>query len=149
MRRLILAPTCLITINSTAQNNTAYNIIEGGKTLVELVRVFKTPKYFITAPQVMVEKKDSCALKNIADIGIKNSTSHPLIVSLYRRNGNIYEPGILSLKILPKNQEFLYDLKAGVYKLKLETEDDGDKKILREGEIKLVACENIFKEIKN
>jgi hypothetical protein len=86
MRRLILAATVLMNFSTTAQNNTANNIIEGGKTLVELVRVFKTPKYFMPPPQVVVEKKDSCALKNIADIGIKNSTAYPLIVSLYRRN---------------------------------------------------------------
>ena len=28
-------------------------------------------------------------------------------------------------------------------------EEDDVKKIIRQGEIKLIACENIFKEIKN
>ena len=79
----------------------------------------------------------------------KNSTAKPLLVSLYKRNGNVYDAGVLTLKILPKNQECLYELKAGVYKVKFEIEEDDEKKIIREGEIKLIACENIFKKIKN
>ena len=149
MRAFILTAVVLININTSAQNNTAANIIEGGKALVELVRVFKMPRYFMPFPQPIVEKKDSCLIKNTSDFTIKNSTNKPLLVSLYRRNGNIYEPGILSLKILPKNQETLYELKAGIYKMKFETELDEEKKVLREGEIKLNACENVFKEIKN
>ena len=149
MRAYILTAVVLININTSAQNNTAANIIEGGKALVELVRVFKMPRYFMPLPQPVVEKKDTCLIKNISDFTIKNSTNKTLLVSLYRRNGNIYEPGVLSLKILPKNQETLYELKAGIYKMKFETEEDEEKKVFREGEIKLNACENIFKEIKN
>ncbi len=148
MRRLILAVIVITTFNATAQSNLASNIIEGGKTLVELIRVFKTPK-FMMSQQSVVEKKDSCAIKNISDFSIKNSTGKPLLVSLYRRNGNAYESNILSLKILPKNQETIYELKAGIYKIKYETEEDDEIKTFREGEIKLNACENIFKEIKN
>ena len=148
MRRLILAVIVITTFNATAQSNLASNIIEGGKTLVELVRVFKTPK-FMMSQQSVVEKKDSCAIKNISDFSIKNSTGKPLLVSLYRRNGNAYESNILSLKILPKNQETIYELKAGIYKIKYETEEDDEIKTFREGEMKLIGCENIFKEIKN
>ena len=152
MRTLILSAIALLHVTATAQSNTTANIIEGGKTLVELVRVFKTPKFsFIQQPAPPpVEKKDSCAVKNISDISIKNSTDKALLVSVYRRNGNVYETGVLSLKILPKNQETIYELKAGIYKIKYETEDeDDDKKTIREGEVKLMACTNIFKEIKN
>jgi len=148
MRSLILAAAIIAACTSTAQNNTASNIIEGGKTLVELVRVFKTPKNY-TAPQSnLVEKKDSCSIKNITDLCIKNSTANPLIVTLYKRNGNSYETNVLSMKILPKNQEWLYEIKCGIYKIKLETEEDDEKKIFKEGEIKLIACENFIKEIK-
>jgi len=151
MRKLILSAVAIITINAAAQNNTASNIIEGGKVLAELVRVFRTPKSaFVQPPLPLVEKKDSCAVKSIGDISIKNSTGKPLLVSVYRRNGNLYEAGVISLKILPKNQETIYELKAGIYKIKYETEDEEDeKKTIREGEIKLMACINIFKEIKN
>ena len=147
MRKLILAAVVITTFTAAAQNNTAANIIEGGKTLVELVRVFKTPKYILPL-QPVVEKKDSCVLKNTTDMCIKNSTENPLLVSLYKRNGHVYEPWVLTLKILPKHQEFLYELKAGVYKIKYEIEEGAVKKLIREGEIKLNACENTFKEIK-
>ena len=151
MKKLIFSAVALITITASAQNNTTANIIEGGKVLAELVRVFKTPKSaFVQPPLPLVEKKDSCAVKNISDISIKNSTDKPLLVSVYRRNGNLYEPGVISLKILPRNQETIYELKSGIYKIKYETEDeDDDKKTIREGEIKLIACANVFKEIKN
>lgn len=149
MRTLILAAATLININTAAQNNTTANIIEGGKTLVELVRVFKTPKTTLVSEPPAIKRVDSCAVKNTTDLCIKNSTGKPLLVSFFRRNGNLYEPGTLSLKILSKNQECLYELKSGVYKIKLETEENGVKTSFREGEIKLNACENFYKEIKN
>jgi cell division protein YceG involved in septum cleavage len=147
MKGLIFALVVIISINAIAQNNTAANIIEGGKTLVELVRVFKMPRYTMSL-QPVVEKKDSCAIKNVTDFTIKNSTEEPLLVSLYRRNGNVYEAGVLSLKILPKNQETIYEIKAGIYNMKFETEADDEKKMIRQGEIKLIGCQHIFKEIK-
>lgn len=149
MRAFILTAVVLINMNTSAQNNTAANIIEGGKTIVELVRVFKTPKTLLTSEPVTPKRTDSCVLKNTTDICIKNSTGNPLRVSFYRRNGNTYEAGILFLKISPKNQECLYELKSGVYKIKLETEENAVKTSLKEGEIKLNPCENVFKEIKN
>lgn len=76
--------------------------------------------------------------------------SKPLLVSVYRRNGNVYEAGVLSMKILPKNQETIYELKAGIYKIRYEAEDAGDeKKTIKEGEIKLIACAAVFKDIKD
>jgi hypothetical protein len=149
MRAFILTAIVLVSMNTFAQNNTTANIIEGGKTLVELVRVFKTPKTSLVPEPVTAKRIDSCALKNTTDICVKNSAGKTLLVSLFRRNGNLYEAAVLSLKILPKNQECLYELKSGVYKIKLETEENGIKTSLREGEIKLNACENVFREIKN
>jgi hypothetical protein len=148
MRKFIIPALALIANHATAQNNTASNLIEGGKTLVELVRVFKMPRTGMQQ-QPLVEKKDSCALKNITDICIRNSGVGPLLVSLYRRNGNVYDAGALSLKILPRNQECLYELKAGVYKIKYEMEEGAVKKTINEGEIKLNSCEKFYREIKN
>ncbi len=149
MRALIFTAVFLISINTSAQNNTATNIIEGGKTLVELVRVFKMPKSSLNSEPLSEKRTDSCTVKNTTDICIKNSTGKPLLISLFRRNGNLYEPGILSLKISQKNQECLYELKSGIYKIKIEIEENGLKTIFKEGEIKLNACENVFREIKN
>jgi hypothetical protein len=148
MKVLILLVNVLIVCSATAQSNSGYTIVESGKTLVELVKAFRMPKY-VQTQQAMPEKKDSCAVKNLTDLSIKNSTTNPLLVSVYRRNGNQYEAGVLYMKILPKQQESLYELKAGIYKIKYEIiNDDEEKKLIREGEVKLVACENVFKEIK-
>ena len=148
MRKLILLAAVVITANAAAQNNTASNLIEGGKTLVELVRAFKSPKNNMPR-QNLVEKKDSCSIKNISDLCIKNNTAKTLLVNLYKRNGNGYDASVLSMRILPKNQEYFYELKSGIYKMKLETEEGEIKKAFREGEVKLNACENLVKEIKN
>jgi hypothetical protein len=148
MRKLILTAVVFITGTVAAQNNTASNLIEGGKTLVELVRVFKSPKNNMPQQNV-VEKKDSCSIKNISDLCIKNNTAKTLLVSLYKRNGNGYDAGVLLMRVLPKNQEYFYELKSGIYKMKLETEEAEIKKVFREGEIKLNACENLVKDIRN
>ena len=137
----------LLNLNAGAQNTTAGNIIEGGKTLVELVRVFKTPKTNLVS-QSLPEKKDSCISKNTGDLCIKNSTANNLIVSLYKRSGNGYEPGELTGKISPKSEECWYELKSGVYKFKLEIEEGSQVKLLREGELKLNACTTLFREIR-
>jgi len=90
MKTLILAATMLTAANTTAQNNVTSNIIEGSKALVELVRVFKTPKAAMVQ-QNTVERKDSCAMKSISDVCIRNTTANPVMVSLYKRNGAVYE----------------------------------------------------------
>jgi len=150
MRTIILSAIALLHVTATAQSNTTANIIEGGKTLVELVRIFKTPKNLVygVPQQNIVEKKDSCTVKNTTDICIKNSTANPLLVSLYRRNGNVYETAVLTMKILSKGQECLYEIKAGIYKIRFGAEIDEEEIMIREGEMKFVACENVFKEIK-
>lgn len=48
MIKLILSAVAIISFTASAQNNTASNIIEGGKTSVELVRVFKMPKNILS-----------------------------------------------------------------------------------------------------
>lgn len=148
MRTLILAAAIVTAANTTAQNNVTTNIIEGSKALVEIVRVFKTPKAAM-GQQPAVEKKDSCAMKSISDVCIMNSTANPVMVSLYRRNGAVYETSALSVKVLPKSKEYLYDVRSGIYKMKIEMEVGDVKKLFKEGEMKVNACENVYKEIKS
>jgi hypothetical protein len=149
MRVLILGVAIVIAISTTAQNNTAYNIIEGGKTIVELIRIFKAPREAMYPQNNIVEKKDSCSIRNVCDLSFKNSTDTGLYISLYRRNGNTYEPNVLTMRILPKAFEYLYEIKSGIYKVKIEMDGEDEERVLyREGEMKLVACQNVFKEIK-
>ena len=147
MRKILYIAIILLSTKATAQNNTAGNFIEGGKTLVELVRVFKIPKTNL-AQQNIAEKKDSCVIKAISDLCIKNLTGNSILVSLFKRAGNGYEPGALSARVLPKNQECWYEIKSGIYKYKLEISVGDSLKLFRQGELKLDACANMVKEIK-
>ena len=151
MKKYLLLALCSFAAAARAQNSTASNLIEGGKTLVELVRVFKTPKNNITGNTVPDNSKtDSCTIKNISDLCFKNTTAKSVYISLYKRNGAVYETIPLTIKILPKAQECWYELRAGIYKFKMETDGEADKKItFREGEMKLTACENAVKDIKS
>jgi len=148
MRTLILAAAALSSLTASAQNSTAENIIEGGKALVELVRVLKMPANSGYQTDV-VEKIDSCKLKKLSDLSFRNNTDKSVYVSLFKRNGNLYEANVLTLKILPKAQERWFDLKSGIYKFKIETDGEEDERIVyREGEMRLKACENKVKDVK-
>ncbi len=151
MIKYIVVALCFFAVAARAQNSTASNLIEGGKTLVELVRVFKTPKNNVASTAIPnPAKTDSCAIKNISDCCFKNSTAKSVYISLYKRNGAAYEAIPLTIKVLSKSQECWYELRAGIYKFKIEIDREDDKKItFREGEMKLGACENAVKEIKS
>ena len=72
-----------------------------------------------------------------------------MIVSLSFRIGNVYEQQVLSLRLSPSAQESLYDLRAGIYKYKMETDFNGQRTLLHEGELKLAPCEKAVKDIKD
>ena len=148
MKRTLLTAAIAVSLTASAQNSTAYNIIEGGKALVDLIRVFKIPKLAL-AQTMFTPHVDSCSVKGTSNFCVKNNTAKPLFVTLYRRNGNLYEAAVLTMQILPKNEECLYEIRSGVYKMKLETEEDEDKKTFREGEIQLNACSNPVENIKD
>ncbi len=150
MKKILLPAVVAFSLTASAQNNTASDLIRGSNALVDLIRVFKTPKSNIAATQFAAASvADSCAVKSISDFCVKNNTGKPLLVNLYRRNGNIYETAVLSMRILPRAKEWLYELKSGVYKMVLQTEEEGTKKTFREGEVKINACENPVKTIQN
>lgn len=149
MKQLFLSMALLCTGIVYAQNNTANNLIEGGKTLVELVKAFKTPRVSTVTAANEPAKTDSCAAKSTSDLCFKNTTGKNIYITLTKRNGGNYESTSVTLKILNKSQECSYELRTGVYRLKIETDGEGDKKVVyREGEIKLNACDNAIKEIK-
>lgn len=150
MRKLLIAAMLLMAAKLKAQNNTVSNIIEGGRALVELVKVFRTPKNNLTTPAVAnTVNKDSCSTRGLADVCYKNNLGKTISISLYKRNGNAYATMPLSLTIIPNIKECVYEIQTGIYKYKIEFEDDEDKKtIYAEGEIKLQACDKFYREIK-
>lgn len=153
MRKLfifLLISNCLLV---NAQNNLTTTIIEGSKTLVDLVRVFKTPKAsMIQMPgpaNTIAAGVDSCYSKGLADIAYKNTSGKTMQVSLYKRTGTLYAAVPLTLRIGNNSQESLFEIASGIYKYKIEYEDDDDKKVIyREGEMKITPCDKLIKEIK-
>jgi hypothetical protein len=144
------------TKNADAQKISPDNIVESGKTLVELIKVFKTPRKNLTGRDAgtgnaPAEKKqnstDSCAVKKISDLCYKNSTGKSLAVSIYKRNGEGYDAIPFTMKVLSQKEECWFELKAGIYKYRIEVDEIPQRILLREGEFRLEACDNMQREI--
>ena len=147
MRIIILIIFSFLVINVSKAQLTASNLIDGSRTLVELISVFKKSKPATLMP---VDKNavDSCAIKQLADLCFKNSSSTDIAISLYRRVETAYEAQPFTVKVLPRKEECLYELKSGIYKYRIEVEKSGVKNVLNEGEFKLQPCDNMKREIK-
>lgn len=150
MRKIFFLFTLCLCIQVQAQNYTVSNIIEGGKVFVDILKVFKTPKKtLLAAAPIMQNTTDSCLLKSIADVCYKNISGKKMFISLYKRNGSVYASVPLTLALLNNSKECLFEIAAGIYKYKIELENDDDKKeIYKEGEIKIMACDKRVEEIK-
>ncbi len=146
MKNALLFLLCMSAAHkSRAQSNTE-NFIEGGKTLIELISVLKKGRLPVSAGNP--DTKDSCALKQLADLCFKNSSLRDLAVSLYRRIGTAYEAEPFTVKVVPKKQECLYELKSGIYKYRIEADSGAVRILLSEGEFRLQPCDNMRRELK-
>lgn len=142
---LLIAVMCIPAILQ-AQRASISDYLDGGKTLIELIKVIKPQKTALSAASY--SSPDSCVVRKKSDISYKNKTEKTMLVSLYFRAGNIYEPQPLSIMLAPSSQESLYDIRSGIYKYKIETDLNGLRAVLHEGELKLLPCESFVKEIK-
>ncbi len=130
----------------------AGDVIDGAKTLVELVNIFKKkPKVNIasntTPSDAGKEAGDSCDEKQLADLCFKNSSAKSITISIYKKAGESYSTSPFTIKVLSNAQECWYELKAGIYKYKIEVENAGVKSVFREGDIKLNPCDKMEREI--
>jgi hypothetical protein len=150
MKKLFFLLLMNSSLSAVAQSNLTTNIIEGGKTLIDLVRVFKTPKIaLIPTATSSTSVIDSCYNKGLADVCYKNTSGKTMQVSLYKRNGTTYSVNPLTLRISTNSQEHLYEVPIGIYKFKIEYDEQGGSKIIfSEGEIKINACDKAIREIK-
>ncbi len=125
------------------------DVIDGAKTLVELVNIFKkkpsanASKGGEIKTSVSTNAEDSCDEKQLADLCFKNSSAKPITISIYKKTGETYSATPFTIKVLTNAQECWYELRAGIYKYKIE----GDKTVFREGDIKLSACDKMEREI--
>jgi hypothetical protein len=144
-KKLFMIAFCLLHLNTHAQTT---NLIEGGKTLVELISVLKKNKTNSTAN--LNNKNigiDSCATKQTADLCFKNSSAKDLAISLYKRTDAGYEAQPFTMKVITKKQECWYELHSGIYKYKIEIDTNGTKTLMSEGELRLQTCDNMQREI--
>ena len=146
MKKIILTAVICFPGVLQAQSSISSDIVEGGKALIELFKVIRTPR--VQTAATLYDNGDSCGSKRLADIRFKNKTDKSVVVSLFLRVGNAYDAKPLILTLAALSQESLYELKAGVYKYKIETEIEGKKVVLHEGELKLQPCDKAIKEIK-
>ena len=136
---------CIVDAQSTADH-----LIEGSKTLVELISIFKKNKSpAVTGSPVAGNNNiDSCILKQQSDLCFKNSSSRDLAISIFRRTDAAYETVPFTVKVISKKTECLYELKSGIYKYRIETGNGADKVLVNEGEFRLQPCDNMKREIK-
>ena len=116
------------------------NFVEGGKVLVELVKIFKkNPGQQIT-PGLENNSSDLC---------FTNSTVDNLFVELSKKiNDSTYKnlPGTISLTA--KAHECLLGLSATVYHYKVYKKINGAQVLSLEGELRLLYNEKMEREIK-
>ena len=146
---IIITMISLTSLSANAQTKPS-NIIEGAKTLKELIKVFRTPRNNIAnlAPnETTNNSNDSCEIKQKSDLCFKNSSSKDLVISIYKRTETGYEPQPFTMKVITKRQECWYELRAGIYKYKIEIESGSQKTVFSEGELKLQPCDNMQREI--
>ncbi|MBP9607367.1 MAG: hypothetical protein KBE35_10535, partial [Ferruginibacter sp.] len=79
MKNIVFILFMCLSFYTKAQTATE-KIVEGGKTLVELIKVFKTPRQNtspqnLTAASHTATSADSCAIKQRSDLCYKNSSS--------------------------------------------------------------------------
>lgn len=117
--------------------NAAINIVEGGRLLIELVKVFKK------------NPAGSSSVNAKADLCFLNSTTGSLAVELSRKiNDSTYTTLPGSIQLLAKNNECLLELSIGIYRYKIFIKEYGTLQLSIEGELRLLANEKMVREIK-
>ena len=144
MKNLFIFFTFFFCLNTAGAQSLTDNLVQGSKSLVELISLLKN-KPSATGVKTAT---DSCAIKQLADLCFKNSSTRNLAVSIYRRNEATYEAQPFSVKVLPKKEECLYELRTGIYKYRIEADSGVVKILINEGEFKLQACDNMKREIR-
>ena len=108
MERLILALiVCLLCMLKAHSQKTEQTIIEGGRTLVELIKIFKAPKANL-AEINKGKSTDSCVIKQMTNLCFKNSSSRSLVINLYKRSDTSYQKRPFTIKVLSAMEECWY-----------------------------------------
>ncbi len=120
-------------VAQAANPNTSNQVIEGGKLVVELIKVFTNKKE--------TERDPDCKNSH-ADLCVHNQSNSSLIVSLsFRQTGETRE-----VVVLPGGRECSLQLRLGVWTYELKI--PGSPLPMRKGDVLIEACNNIAMTIK-
>ena len=124
----------------TAAQATQNTLIESGKLLVELVKIFKKNPL-----QQGVQMNGN----NSSDLCFTNSTTDHLFIEVLKKiNDSLYKvlPGSISLT--PQAHECLLELPSSIYHYRVYKKNNGTQSLSLEGDLKLVPNEKMEREIK-
>lgn len=141
MKTYILAFLVLLSvIQLPAQTPTNNNLVEGGKLLVELVKIFnKNP-----LPQSIHNQENYSA-----DLCFINSTPDNLFIEISRKlNDSTYKTLPASISLNSKAHECLLEISSTVYHYKVYKKQPGAQVLMLEGELRLAPNEKMEREIK-
>jgi hypothetical protein len=144
MKALLLLCLAASYLATNAQSTSEF--VEGGKTLIELIKVFKKP--VVASLAQVATNGDSCSFRKQSNILFRNKMDNTIQVTLYFRNGTSYESQPMGMRISARSNEQLFDIRSGVYKYKVESEIEGVKTVIHEGELKLQPCEHAIRDVK-
>lgn len=141
MKFIILFCSQLYIGFSFAQNpSTSSNIVDGGKILVELVKVFKKSP---------VQKDLHMSENNSSDICFTNSTPDNLYIELSKKiNDTTYRNLPTAISLTNNAHECLLELLPNVYHYKVYKKTNGLQSLSLEGDIRLQPNEKMEREIK-
>ena len=120
--------------NTKGQSNkTADHVIEGGKVVVELIKVFSNKK----------SREDSPDCEGAyADLCVMNESLVSLTMSLHQRSSNEKR----EIVILPSMKECCFQIAAGVWTYDLHQSTLVHS--IRKGDLRIEGCENLLMNIK-
>ena len=123
-------------IAQTSQNT----LIESGKILVELVKIFKKSN---GQPAGMFNTN------NLSDLCFANSSLDNLFIEISKKiNDSFYKPLPASISLNSQSHECLLELISGIYHYKLFKRNGTSLTLQLEGDLKLVPNEKMEREIK-
>ncbi len=140
MKTLLLILLLILVCHNLNAQTPQNNFVEGGKILVELIRIFKKNP----AKQAL-----SGLENNSSDLCFTNSTPDNLLIELSKKlNDSSYKQLPVAINLTSKAHECLLEISSGVYHYKVFKKNAGSQILLLEGEMRLMANEKMEREIK-
>ena len=140
MRSFYIILIILLTCFNVFAQSVTNNLVEGGKILVELVKIFKKSPLPLNhhGPEI-----------NSSDLCFTNSTNENLYVEVSKKiNDSTYKILPASVSLNTNAHECLLELSAVVYHYKVFKKISGAGILLLEGELRLSPNEKMEREIK-